>query len=77
MSPLGGWKFLIKALIIVVAGGLGSIRGTLYSAFLLGILEAFIGWQFGLLWVMPFWFLALLLILLIKPHGLLGTTADH
>ncbi|MCF8070013.1 MAG: branched-chain amino acid ABC transporter permease [Desulfobacterales bacterium] len=77
ISPLGGWKFLIKALIIVVAGGLGSIRGTLYSAFLLGILEALVGWLFGLLWVMPFWFLALLLILLIKPHGLLGSTADH
>jgi len=77
ISPLGGWKFLLKALIIVVAGGLGSIRGTLYSAFILGILEAIVGWQFGLLWVMPFWFLALLLILLIRPHGLLGSTADH
>lgn len=77
ISPLGGWKFLVKALIIVVAGGLGSIKGTLYSAFILGILEAFVGWQFGLLWVMPFWFLALLLILLIRPHGLFGSAADH
>lgn len=77
ISPLGGWKFLIKALIIVVAGGLGSIKGTLYSAFILGILEAFVGWQFGLLWVMPFWFLALLLILLVRPHGLFGSAADH
>lgn len=77
ISPLGGWKFLLKALIIVVAGGLGSIKGTLYSAFILGILEAFVGWKLGLLWVMPFWFLALLGILLIRPHGLYGSIADH
>ena len=72
ISPLGGWTFLVKALIIVVAGGLGSLKGTLYAAFLLGMLEAIVGWQAGLLWVMPFWFGVLFLILLIRPYGLFG-----
>ncbi len=72
ISPLGGWAFLVKALIIVIVGGLGSIKGTLLGAFILGILEAYVGWQFGLLWVLPFWFLVLLVILLIRPQGLLG-----
>jgi len=72
MSPLGGWTFLVKALIIVIAGGLGSLRGTLYAAFLLGMLEAIVGWKAGLLWVMPFWFIVLFLILLIRPAGLFG-----
>ena len=72
ITPLGGWHFLVKALIIVVAGGLGSIKGTLYSAFILGILEAVVGWRFGLLWVMPFWFIVLLIILLLRPEGLFG-----
>lgn len=75
MTPLGGWTFLVKALIIVIAGGLGSIKGTLYAAFLLGILEALVGWQFGLLWVMPAWFLVLFLVLLIRPAGLFGAVA--
>lgn len=75
MTPLGGWIFLVKALIIVIAGGLGSLRGTLYASFLLGILEAVVGWQFGLLWVMPAWFLVLFLVLLIRPAGLFGTVA--
>jgi branched-chain amino acid transport system permease protein len=75
MTPLGGWAFLVKALIIVIAGGLGSIRGTLYAAFLLGILEALVGWQLGLLWVMPVWFLVLFLVLLIRPAGLFGAVA--
>ncbi len=72
ISPLGGWSFLVKALIIVIAGGLGSIKGTLYAAFILGVLEAFVGWQLGLLWVLPFWFMVLLIILLIRPQGLFG-----
>ncbi len=72
IRPMGGWSFLVKALIIVIVGGLGSIKGTLLGAFILGILEAYVGWQFGLLWVLPFWFIVLLIILLIRPQGLLG-----
>jgi branched-chain amino acid transport system permease protein len=72
---LGGWTFLVKALIIVIAGGLGSIKGTLYASFMLGVLEAIVGWKLGLLWVMPFWFLVLFLILLVRPAGLFGAKA--
>ncbi len=72
INPMGGWSFLVKALIIVIVGGLGSIKGTLLGAFILGLLEAYVGWQFGLLWVLPFWFIVLLVILLIRPQGLLG-----
>ena len=75
MTPTGGWTFLVKALIIVIAGGLGSLRGTLYASFMLGIIEAIVGWKLGLLWVMPFWFLVLFLVLLVKPAGLFGATA--
>ena len=75
MTPTGGWTFLVKALIIVIAGGLGSLKGTLYAAFMLGIIEAIVGWQLGLLWVMPFWFLVLFLVLLVKPAGLFGAMA--
>lgn len=74
LSPLGGWTVLTKALIIVVAGGLGSTRGTLYVAFLLGMMEALVGWQLGLFWVLPFWFLFLFVILLVRPNGLFGAT---
>ena len=74
LSPLGGWAILTKALIIVVAGGLGSPRGTLYVAFLLGMMEAVVGWQLGLFWVLPSWFLFLFVILLVRPNGLFGAT---
>jgi branched-chain amino acid transport system permease protein len=74
LSPLGGWTILTKALIIVVAGGLGSTRGTLYVAFLLGMMEAVVGWQLGLFWVLPSWFVFLFVMLLFRPSGLFGTT---
>ena len=37
ISPLGGWAPFLKAFVIVVFGGLGSTRGVLYSAFVLGV----------------------------------------
>jgi len=72
ISPRGGWEVLIKAFVIIVFGGLGSMRGTFYSAFILGILEALVGWKFGYMWVMVFWFGVLLGVLIIKPRGLFG-----
>lgn len=73
MYPLGGWTILIKAWIVVAFGGLGSVKGTIYSAFILGIVEALVGWRFGLQWPMVFWFVIMLATLAIRPRGLFGT----
>ncbi len=75
MSPLGGWDILIKAFIIVAFGGLGSVRGTFYAAFILGLVEAFVGWLVGFQWVMVIWFAVLLVILAVRPQGLAGKWA--
>lgn len=74
ITPQGGWEIFIKAFVIIAFGGLGSIKGTLYSAFILGIVEAFVSWRFGPMWIMIFWFGILLGILIIRPRGLLGST---
>ncbi len=70
--PLGGWVILVKAWIVVAFGGLGSVKGTIYSAFILGIVEALVGWHFGLQWTMVFWFAIMLATLAIRPRGLFG-----
>ena len=72
ISPMGGWAFLIKALIVVVLGSLGSMKGTLVSAFLLGITENLVGLFLGLLWGMPCLLLLLLIALTFRPQGLFG-----
>lgn len=72
LYPLGGWDILVKAFVIITLGGLGSIRGTLYAAFILGLTEALVGLYVGLMWTIISWFIILLIILVIRPKGLLG-----
>ena len=73
VSQLGGWDILVKAWVITALGGMGSIRGSLYAAFILGIVEAFVGWQFGFTYTLFAWFALLLTTLIIRPQGLFGT----
>lgn len=68
---LGGIP-LLKGFIIVVFGGLGSIRGTVLASFVLGLVEAFAAFTLGLGWALPTMFVFMMLILIIKPTGLLG-----
>jgi len=72
VSPFGGWQPFLKAFVIVVFGGLGSTHGVLLAAFILGVLEAFVTVWVGTPWIMPIWLLTLLVVLMIKPEGLLG-----
>lgn len=62
-----------KALAIIVLGGLGSIRGTLVAAMALGVIEAFGTIYLGHLLdrdALAFGFL--IVVLMIRPQGLLG-----
>ncbi len=72
VTPTGGWDILVKAWVITAFGGMGSIKGSLYAAFILGMLEAFVGWYFGMTWVLIALFTVLLTTLAIRPQGLMG-----
>jgi len=72
VSPMGGWDILIKAWVITAFGGMGSIRGSLVAAFILGIVEALVGWQIGFTWTLFIWFAILLVTLVTRPQGLFG-----
>lgn len=76
VSPAGGWDILVKSWVITAFGGVGSIRGSLLAAFILGIVEALVGWTFGLTWTLIAWFFVLLITLIVRPHGLFGTWAE-
>ncbi len=70
--PIVGWPILIKAFVIVVFGGLGSVKGTLYAAFILGMTEAMISYYIGGVWALPFFLAVLAIVLVFKPQGLFG-----
>jgi branched-chain amino acid transport system permease protein len=76
ISPQGGWALFLKAFVIVVFGGLGSTRGALIAALLLGVVESLVVFQFGATWIMPVWLLILLVVLMVRPKGLFGVWAQ-
>lgn len=73
VSHLAGWNVLVKAWVITAFGGMGSITGAVYAAFILGMMEAFVGWQFGLTWTLLAMFGVLIGVFIVRPQGLRGT----
>jgi branched-chain amino acid transport system permease protein len=70
-----GYTIGIKAFTAAVIGGIGSIPGAMLGGILLGLLEA-AGTQFlGSSWKDVFAFGLLILMLILRPNGLLGKTA--
>jgi branched-chain amino acid transport system permease protein len=73
VEPTMGSVPSYKALAIIVLGGLGSIRGTLIAALLLGVLESFGTIYIGhLLGRDAIAFAFLILVLMVRPQGLMG-----
>jgi len=72
ISPMSGGAIMIKSWVITAFGGMGSIRGGLYAAFIIGMLEAFVGWKFGMSYGMIALFVLLLTTLVFRPQGLMG-----
>lgn len=72
ISPMSGGAIMIKSWVITAFGGMGSIRGGLYAAFIIGMLEAFVGYTLGMSYGMIALFVLLLTTLVLRPQGLMG-----
>ena len=72
INPNSGAAIMIKAWVITAFGGMGSIRGGLYAAFIIGMMEAFVGWIFGMSYGIIALFILLLATLALRPQGLMG-----
>ncbi len=73
MTPVMGADPLLKALIVVVFGGISSISGPIFAAYLIGFFEAICSYYFGLYWTPALLFAALILTLMIKPEGIFAS----
>jgi len=72
MTPHIGWDFMSRGFVIVAFGGLGSLSGAVLAALILGIVEGLATLYLGSVWVWPVWFVVFMVILLIRPQGILG-----
>ncbi|CAB1084722.1 ABC transporter, permease protein 1 (cluster 4, leucine/isoleucine/valine/benzoate) [Olavius algarvensis Delta 1 endosymbiont] len=72
INPNSGGTIMVKAWVVTAFGGMGSIRGGLYAAFIIGMLEAFVGWLFGMSYGIIALFVLLLATLAFRPQGLMG-----
>ena len=62
----------LKAFIASVVGGLGSVSGAIFGAVIIGILETFVSAYISSGLKDLFVFSLLIIVLLIKPSGLMG-----
>lgn len=76
--PMVGFKLSLKAFCILVLGGLGNISGALLGSLVLGLTESFVGTYVpeGSSWAEGISFILIIIVLVIKPTGLMGTRSE-
>lgn len=72
LNPLMGATPGLKAFVSAVIGGIGIIPGAVFGGFFLGLIETLVSSIGGSLYKDAVAFLILILVLLIKPTGLMG-----
>lgn len=70
--PAKHWEWISMLMSLIVLGGMGSLLGALLGALSLGVASAFVSFYFGPIWSPITFFLALFIILLVRPQGLFG-----
>ncbi|MDR7482387.1 MAG: branched-chain amino acid ABC transporter permease [Armatimonadota bacterium] len=75
VSPTIGDAFLLVAFASVVLGGFGRVDGALVGGVTIGLVENVLGTLLAPSFKLLFVFVAFVLILLVRPHGLIGEPA--
>ena len=67
-----GWIYGMKAFTAAILGGIGNIPGAMVGGLLLGVIEALGAAYLSIAWKDALAFCVLILILIVRPTGLLG-----
>jgi branched-chain amino acid transport system permease protein len=80
VEPFMGLEPVLKGFVACIFGGFGSLPGAVLGAYMLGGMEvmftAFLPTEYAL-YRNAYIFVVLILVLLLRPSGLLGTTAKE
>ncbi|MBT4644680.1 MAG: branched-chain amino acid ABC transporter permease [Deltaproteobacteria bacterium] len=72
VNPYMGVAPVMKAFVVIILGGAGSLLGAVIGGFVVGMTEAFVSTYFGTHFAIMAVFLILIFILLVKPTGVFG-----
>lgn len=72
ISPIASTSYLGKAFVVCVLGGLGSVPGAMAGGIALGVVESFGALAFGPEHASTLSFALLILVLVVRPTGLMG-----
>ncbi|WP_423801747.1 branched-chain amino acid ABC transporter permease [Neobacillus sp. SAB-20_R2A] len=75
VDPYIGGAYLMKAFIIIILGGMGSIPGCIIAGFILGVIESFGTFYFDLAFATTLSFVLVMVMLIIRPQGLMGNVS--
>ena len=76
IQPTMGFSALLKGIIASIIGGIGSIPGAVLGGFFLGLAENLGIWKISAGWKDCIAFVILIIFLLIRPWGFLGTKTE-
>ena len=71
--PASHYLWIARLLGIIVLGGMGSLPGAVVGAVMLGIAETMTATYVSLRWATVVFYLVIMLVLLFRPQGILGT----
>lgn len=74
LAPGEDARYLLSSLIVVIVGGMGSIPGAAIGAVLVGLAESY-GLAYAPTYSVTFTFMIMVLVLAVRPRGLLGRPA--
>ena len=72
VTTVSGDEFLIKAFIIIIIGGLGSVPGAIIGGLFIGMVESVGGYFFDPSTATLAMFILVIVFLLVRPQGILG-----
>ena len=71
-----GFTITLKAFLVVIIGGMGSIRGAVVAGLLIGVIESLVSSYLSSRMVDAIVFTLLVALLLLRPQGLFGRTSQ-
>lgn len=72
ISPTAGESLALIAFVVVTLGGFGSVPGAMIAGLIIGLVESLSAYYFGPVYQDVFVFGLFVVILWVRPHGLLG-----